>query len=69
MYAREVIAGLAIGLPVALACNAQPGIPEATETISNSEPIYVGEGEVFDGGNARYDRGAGACNGQEEGGQ
>ena len=68
MYAREVIAAVAFSLPLALACNGQPEIPEATETISNTEPIYVGEGEVFDGAGARYDRGAGACNGQNEGG-
>lgn len=66
---RSFVAALAFGLPAALACNAENAMPEATETITNSEPIYVAAGEVFDGGFARYDRGAGYCQEQQEGGK
>ncbi|KAJ3543399.1 hypothetical protein NM208_g3597 [Fusarium decemcellulare] len=69
MSLRQSLAVLALGMPVAFACVAKGGIPEATETISNSEPIEVPAGEVFDGQGARYDRGSGACKEQEEGGQ
>ncbi|RYP78820.1 hypothetical protein DL769_003115 [Monosporascus sp. CRB-8-3] len=65
----SAIAALALGIPTALACVAQPGIPEATETITKSEPIEVASGEVFDGAMARYDRGPGACKKQNEGGE
>lgn len=63
-----IFTALAAALPGALACVAGNNMPQATETISNDAPIEVGPGEVFDGGMARYDRGAGACNEQEEGG-
>lgn len=66
---RSFAAALAFGLPAALACNGENSMPQATETISNSEPIYISSGEVFDGGFARYDRGSGYCQGQSEGGK
>lgn len=57
------------GLPVALAClGYEGGIPEATKTVTSSKVIDIAAGEVFDGGWARYDRGAGACKEQTEGG-
>lgn len=68
-YSKALLATMAFGLPAALACNGSNNMPEATETISGSEPIEVGEGEVFDGAFARYDRGSGACGEQEEGGE
>lgn len=66
---RSFAAALAFGIPAALACNGENAIPEATETITNSEPIYIASGEVFDGGFARYDRGSGYCQEQQEGGK
>lgn len=66
---RNTIAVLAFGVPMSLACVAKDALPKATETISNPEPIEVPAGEVFDGKGARYDRGAGACKEQEEGGK
>lgn len=63
--------GLAAALvPSALAClGYEGGVPAATATHSNSKVIEVKAGETYDGGWARYDRGSGACNGQEEGGK
>lgn len=66
--AKALLATLALGLPVALACNGDSNLPAANGSFSNSEPIEVGEGEVFDGAMARYDRGSGACTDQAEGG-
>ncbi|KAF8869521.1 pectate lyase [Mucidula mucida] len=40
--------------------------PDATDTISLDEPMTITDS--FDGANARYDRGSGACEGQTEGG-
>ncbi|KAF8913342.1 polysaccharide lyase family 3 protein, partial [Mucidula mucida] len=40
--------------------------PDATDTISLDEPMTITGS--FDGANARYDRGSGACHGQAEGG-
>lgn len=55
-------------IPAALACLAyEGGVPAATASHSNSSPIQIGAGEVFDAGWARYDRGPGAC-GDGEGG-
>ena len=45
----SAVTALALSLPAALACVAQPGIPEATETITNSEPIEVASGECLTG--------------------
>ena len=62
------LALLIAGLPAALAClGHEGGIPTATDHISNGTVIEVGAGEVFDGGWAKYDRGSGACNNQNEG--
>ncbi|KAH8746423.1 pectate lyase F [Diaporthe sp. PMI_573] len=59
---------LASALPVALAClGYEGGVPTATTTHTNSAPITVKSGQVFDCGWARYDRGSGAC-GSGEGG-
>ncbi|KAK7714834.1 hypothetical protein SLS63_011569 [Diaporthe eres] len=59
---------LASALPVALAClGYEGGVPVATASHSNSSPITVKSGEVYDCGWARYDRGSGAC-GDGEGG-
>ncbi|KAF9025700.1 pectin lyase-like protein [Hymenopellis radicata] len=40
--------------------------PDATDTISLDEPMTITDS--FDGANARYNRGSGACEGQTEGG-
>jgi hypothetical protein len=72
MYSAKQLAYLALGTVVpgvALACVGQGGIPAATASYSNSEPIEVAAGQSFDGGMARYDRGSGACNEQNEGGE
>ncbi|KAL6362847.1 hypothetical protein LRP88_04160 [Fusarium phalaenopsidis] len=53
---RQSLVTLALAMPIALACVAKNSIPEATETISNNEPIEVAAGDVFDGKGARYDR-------------
>lgn len=59
---------LASSLPVALAClGYEGGVPVATASHSNSAPITVKSGQVYDCGWARYDRGSGAC-GDGEGG-
>ncbi|CAG8979916.1 hypothetical protein HYALB_00011839 [Hymenoscyphus albidus] len=56
-------------LPSALACNGYTGgLPKATSTKSNSKVIEIKSGQTFDGGWAKYDRGANACTGQTEGG-
>jgi len=60
---------LAALLPVAFACNGYTGgVPKATSTKTNSKVITVKAGTTYDGKWARYDRGAGACGGQSEGG-
>jgi hypothetical protein len=60
---------LAALLPVALACNGYTGgVPKATSTKTNSKVIIVKAGTTYDGKWARFDRGAGACGGQSEGG-
>ncbi|UPK92399.1 hypothetical protein LCI18_003334 [Fusarium solani-melongenae] len=63
---RQSLVTLALAMPIALACVAKNSIPEATETISNNEPIEVAAGEVFDGKGARYDRGADSSAGQAD---
>lgn len=69
-YSKALLAAsLALGLPAALACNGSNSMPSPSASYSNSEPIEVAAGEVFDGEGALYDRGEGACNEQEEGGQ
>lgn len=56
-------------LPAALAClGYEGGVPTPTDTVSSSSVITIAAGEVFDGGWKKYDRGSGACNGQNEGG-
>jgi pectate lyase len=45
------------------------GVPKPTDHISKSKVIEVKAGEVFDGKWAKYDRGSGACKGQNEGGK
>jgi hypothetical protein len=55
-------------LPTALAClGYEGGVPTPTAHYSNSSPIEIGEGEVFDAGWAKYDRGSGACSDGEGG--
>lgn len=69
MHSATFISFLA-SLPATLACLAyEGGVPEAVSTKSLSEPQYIGAGETFDAGWVRYDRGAGACGGQNEGGE
>ncbi|KAI5274747.1 pectate lyase-like protein [Aureobasidium subglaciale] len=61
---------LAALLPVAFACNGYTGgVPKAVGTKTNSKVITVKAGQTFDGKWNRYDRGAGACSGQTEGGK
>lgn len=53
----------------ALACNGYTGgVPVATNTVSKSTYIEVKAGEVYDGQWQRFDRGSGACGGDNEGG-
>lgn len=59
---------LASALPVALAClGYEGGVPVPTASHSNSAPITVKSGEVYDCGWAKYDRGSGACKDGEGG--
>ncbi|GAB7358740.1 hypothetical protein MBLNU230_g3969t1 [Neophaeotheca triangularis] len=67
MYSAKALVGLAAILPVAFACEAyEGGVPDPTGSVSNPEVIIV-NGEVYDGGWQRFDRGPGACQGQTEG--
>ncbi|KAF4973860.1 hypothetical protein FZEAL_9178 [Fusarium zealandicum] len=55
-------------LPAALAClGYEGGLPKPTSTKTNSKPIQIAAGAVFDAGWAKYDRGSGACNSGEGG--
>ncbi|KKK13999.1 hypothetical protein P175DRAFT_0559363 [Aspergillus ochraceoroseus IBT 24754] len=55
-------------LPVALACLGwEGGVPVPTAHHSKKAPIEIRAGEVFDGGWAKFDRGAGACKNGEGG--
>ncbi|WQF85475.1 Putative pectate lyase PlyH/PlyE, pectin lyase/virulence factor [Colletotrichum destructivum] len=67
--AFKLLAALAVAFPTVSACVGKDALPSATETISNSKPIEVAAGESYDGKLARFDRGAGACKAQTEGGQ
>ncbi|OLN97696.1 putative pectate lyase F 4 [Colletotrichum chlorophyti] len=67
--AFKLFAALAVAFPTVSACVGKDALPSATETISNSKPIEVAAGETYDGKMARFDRGAGACKAQTEGGQ
>ncbi|KAI8714325.1 Pectate lyase [Fusarium sp. LHS14.1] len=56
-------------LPSAMACLGYTGgVPKPTDHHSNSKVIEVKAGQVYDGKWAKYDRGSGACKGQNEGG-
>ncbi|CAE6460000.1 unnamed protein product [Rhizoctonia solani] len=52
--------------PPLIKCAASCTFPTSPKTSGLSAPITVTG--TFDGGNVRFDRGSGACNGQEEGG-
>lgn len=57
-------------LPSAMACLGYTGgVPKPTDHFSNSKVIEVKAGQVYDGKWAKYDRGSGACKGQNEGGK
>lgn len=65
---RTQLLALASALPAALAClGYEGGVPVATASHSNSAPITVKSGQVYDCGWARYDRGSGACKDGEGG--
>lgn len=69
MYSNKLYALLA-AVPATMACLAyEGGVPEPTDSKSLSEPQYIPAGETFDAGWVKYDRGSGACNGQNEGGE
>ena len=69
MFSKLLLASAAL-LPAVLACEGyEGGVPVPTDHFSNSAVIEIGAGEVFDGGWAKYDRGSGACNDQNEGGK
>ncbi|KAG8166057.1 hypothetical protein KVR01_004609 [Diaporthe batatas] len=67
--AFQLLAALTVALPAVHACVGKDALPKATETITNSAPIEVPAGTTYDGKNARFDRGEGACKEQTEGGQ
>ncbi|KAH6695765.1 pectin lyase fold/virulence factor [Plectosphaerella plurivora] len=67
--ATSIVAFLA-GAPAALAClGYEGGLPKHTGLVPLSEPIYVKNGEVYDGGWRKYDRNPSSCNSQQEGGE
>lgn len=69
MKFSTMFAAVAAFVPAVMACNGHAGgIPKAVGTKTSSAPIYVKAGQVFDGKWTRYDRGAGACGGNNEGG-
>ena len=70
MYTKafQLLAAFAVALPAVHACVAKDALPQATQTITNSKTIEVAAGQTYDGKNARFDRGAGACKEQSEGG-
>lgn len=43
------------------------GLPTPTSSVSNSSPIRVAAGAVYDGGWKKFDRGSGACSSGEGG--
>ncbi|KAF6813101.1 pectate lyase c [Colletotrichum sojae] len=52
-----------------LACNGYTGgVPKATKTVTSKAPIEIKSGSIYDGKWQRFDRGAGACSNQKEGG-
>ncbi len=68
MKASAIFAAVAAFLPAVMACNGYTGgVPKAVGTKSNKAVIEVKAGQVFDGKWYRYDRGHGACGGQNEG--
>ncbi|KAF9870669.1 pectate lyase [Colletotrichum karsti] len=69
MRAFQFLAALAIALPSVSACVGKDSLPTATKTVSGDAPIEVAAGESYDGKMQRFDRGAGACKAQTEGGQ
>ncbi|POS72362.1 pectate lyase F [Diaporthe helianthi] len=71
MYTKvfQLLAAFAVALPAVHACVGKDALPQATRTITNSKTIEVAAGQTFDGQNARYERGSGACSEQSEGGQ
>lgn len=70
MFSSKQLLALAAAVPAAMACAAwDQGLPTATGTKSLSEPQYIGAGETFDAQWVKYDRGAGSCGGQSEGGE
>ncbi|KAH7318660.1 putative pectate lyase F [Stachybotrys elegans] len=59
---------VAVMAPLAMACKGyEGGLPVATARQTNSRPITVRSGQVYDGGWKLFDRGSGAC-GSGEGG-
>ncbi|KAL3467155.1 putative pectate lyase F [Aspergillus heterothallicus] len=67
MFSKIALASSLI-LPTALAClGYEGGVPTPTAHYSNSSPIEIKAGEVFDAGWAKYDRGSGACTDGEGG--
>lgn len=53
-----------------MACNGYTGgVPKAVGTKTRDSVIEVKAGEVYDGKWYRFDRGSGACGGQNEGGE
>lgn len=69
MHSASFVSFLA-ALPAAMAClGYDGGVPTPTDHKSLSAPKYIEAGEVFDAGWVKYDRGSGACGGQNEGGK
>ena len=70
MNSLVTLAAFVALLPSTLACNGYTGgLPTPTSTKTNSKVIEVAAGQTYDGGWAKFDRGSGACKGQNEGGK
>lgn len=67
--AEQLVFALLAAAPTALAClGYEGGVPEPTENVALSEPIYVKAGEVYDGEWRKFDRNPSTCSEQGEGG-
>jgi hypothetical protein len=69
MVSATSIVALLSAAPAALAClGYEGGLPKHTGLVPLKEPIYVKNGEVYDGQWQKFDRNPSSCNSQQEGG-